>query len=235
MKSSESINNISAAIIQVQGNVKTVVKDGVNPFFQRNGKGTPYATLDAIIEALRDLLLKNKLSVIFAPAKDEDGLILLTRIQHESGEYFENILPLMVSKNDMQGFLAAVTYAKRISLGAFFNIATEVDDDGNKAAEAAPKSAMLAERSARPYQQKQPPAPVKQETKPEPQTNPEPQAKSEDANEKIMKYAISLGVANQLDFNVLVIGKYGKPVNFNEKTQAECKEFCEYLKTKVVQ
>lgn len=225
MKSSESITNISAAIIQVQGNVKTVVKDGINPFFQRNGKGTPYATLDAIIEALRDLLLKNKLSVIFAPAKHEDGLILVARVQHESGEYFENILPLMIQKNDMQGFLASVTYAKRIALGAFFNLATEVDDDGNKAAEAAPKTQPAKDLDLK----SKPP-------EPKPKTLPDVPVKSdskEDANEKVMKYAISLGVANQLDFNVLVIEKFGKPVNFNEKTKAECKDFCEYLKTKV--
>ena len=133
MKTSESIIKIAPAIVKAQGAIQTVAKDAENTFFKKqDGSGAKYATLDAIIEAIKKPLLDNELSVIQMPTNDESGKpCVITRIQHASGEYFENTTPLMFSKVDMQGFGSAVTYAKRYALGSFFNIATEVDDDAN--------------------------------------------------------------------------------------------------------
>lgn len=134
MKTSESIVKISVAVVAAQAQIKTVTKDGVNTFFKKpNGDGAPYATLDSIIEACKGPFEANKLAVIQVPTEVETKPVVITRVLHESGEYFEVVTPLILSKNDMQGFGAAVTYAKRFALGSFFNIATEVDDDGNAA------------------------------------------------------------------------------------------------------
>ena len=55
----------------------------------------------------------------------------------ESETMIECDVPLIVSKNDMQGMKSATTYAKRIGLESVTGVAPE-DDDGNEAANAAP-------------------------------------------------------------------------------------------------
>jgi len=138
MKTSNEITKVSSAIVKAQAAIKTVTKDAANTFFKKaDGSFAPYATLDAIIEACKEALAKNNLAVIQFPTEDGGKYFVTTRVQHESGEYFEDNTPLLLGKQDMQGFGAAVTYAKRFALGSFFNIATEVDDDGNKASEGA--------------------------------------------------------------------------------------------------
>ena len=58
----------------------------------------------------------------------------------ETGETVECRVPLIIAKNDMQGYGSAVTYARRYGLMGMAGIAPE-DDDGNAAAKAAPKPA----------------------------------------------------------------------------------------------
>lgn len=134
MKTSTEIKQISAAIVKAQAAIKTVTKEGINTFFKKpDGTGAPYATLDSIIEAIRGPIADNKLAVMQFPTTVNEKYVVTTRVQHESGEYFEEDTPLLLGKQDMQGFGAAVTYGKRFALGSFFNVATEVDDDGNAA------------------------------------------------------------------------------------------------------
>jgi hypothetical protein len=133
MKTSQEITKVSAAIVKAQGAIETVTKNGENTFFN----GAKYATLDAIIEVCKQPLKDNGLAVIQIPTGEVDNYKVITRVQHESGEFFESETPLLLGKKDMQGYGAAVTYAKRFALGSFFNIAAEVDDDGNAAAKGA--------------------------------------------------------------------------------------------------
>ena len=141
MKTSQEITKVSAAVVKAQAAIQTVTKDAENTFFKKpDGKGAAYATLDSIIEACKEPLAKNGLAVIQFPTGEGESYKVITRVQHESGEFFESETPLLLGKKDMQGYGAAVTYAKRFALGSFFNIATEVDDDGNKASEGAGKT-----------------------------------------------------------------------------------------------
>ena len=54
-------------------------------------------------------------------------------------------MPLIVGKNDMQGYGSAVTYARRYGLMCMAGIAPE-DDDGNAAVAARPKAERPAEK-----------------------------------------------------------------------------------------
>jgi hypothetical protein len=138
MKTSQEIAKVSAAVVKAQAAIETVTKDGQNTFFKKaDGTAAPYATLDAIIDACKKPLADNGLAVIQFPTGEGEAFKVITRVQHESGEYFESETPLLLGKKDMQGYGAAVTYAKRFALGSFFNIAAEVDDDGNAAAKGA--------------------------------------------------------------------------------------------------
>jgi hypothetical protein len=55
-------------------------------------------------------------------------------------------VPLIIGKNDMQGYKSASTYAKRIGLESLTGVAPE-DDDGTAAAKAAPVSARKVGRA----------------------------------------------------------------------------------------
>lgn len=123
MKTSEQVELIAAALIKAQANINHAGKDAQNPHFRND-----YASLESVIDASKKTLLDNEVTVIQAPG---DG-VLVTRLQHSSGQFIETELKLLLSKQDMQGLGSAITYARRYSLAAMLNIA-QVDDDGNLA------------------------------------------------------------------------------------------------------
>ena len=84
--------------------------------------------------------------------ENELGRFVETIMIHgESGEQLSCRVPLIVGKNDMQGYGSAVTYARRYGLMAMAGIAPE-DDDGNAAAKAAPKQEAPKKISAEQFQ-----------------------------------------------------------------------------------
>lgn len=132
MKTSESILKISPAVVAAQSSIETVIKNGKNTFFtNKEGKAAKYATLDAIIEATRKPLKENKLAVMQSPVEIEGRYFVVTRLQHESGEFMEFQTPCLLSQHTMQQFGSAITYAKRYALASLLNISTDEDDDGN--------------------------------------------------------------------------------------------------------
>lgn len=84
-------------------------------------------------------LSEQGIAVIQPPGEDSSGQFAETIFIHaESGEQLSCRIPLIVNKNDMQGYGSAITYARRYGLMAMAGIAPE-DDDGNAAAMSAPK------------------------------------------------------------------------------------------------
>lgn len=143
MNTSEQINELAKALAAAQGEMKAAAKDAQNPFFKSN-----YATLESVWNACREPLSKHGLSVVQVPTMDENGLQLVTRLCHASGQWIEGNLALKPSKDDLQGIGSAITYARRYMLGAMAGVATDADDDGNEA-------------STKTRTQKPAPAPVK--------------------------------------------------------------------------
>ena len=133
--------NIYAALAAAQMQMGKAIKDTKNEHF-----GKKYADLANVIEACIPALNANGIAV-YQPTIDEDGArYVKTILAHTSGETLECRVPLIVQKNDMQGYGSAVTYARRYGLMGMAGIAPE-DDDGNAAAKAAP---VTEERSAKP-------------------------------------------------------------------------------------
>ena len=128
MKTSESIAKISAAFVSAQAQMKHAQKDAKNPHFKND-----YATLESVLDAVKPALAQAKLAVIQATEARENGCVLVTRIMHESGEFYEYESPLILVKQDMQGLGSATTYQRRFTVAAIFGIA-QTDDDGNDAA-----------------------------------------------------------------------------------------------------
>ncbi len=126
--------SIAAALAKAQSEMGKALKDSNNPHFK-----SKYADLSSVTGACMPALNANGIAVIQPFHDDESGRYVKTILIHgATGETLECRVPLIVAKNDMQGFGSAATYARRYGLMAMAGIAPE-DDDGNAAAKAPPK------------------------------------------------------------------------------------------------
>jgi hypothetical protein len=131
VKISAQHKGIFAALASAQIAMGPALKDSANPAFK-----SKYADLASVMAACLPALNCNGIAVFQPTADDETGRYVKTILAHESGETLECRVPLIIGKNDMQGYGSAVTYARRYGLMSMAGIAPE-DDDGN-AAKAAP-------------------------------------------------------------------------------------------------
>lgn len=120
------------ALAAAQAQMGKAIKDANNPAFR-----SKYADLASVMDACLPALNANGVAVYQPTIDDETGRFVETILAHESGETIKCRVPLIVQKNDMQGYGSAVTYARRYGLMCMAGIAPE-DDDGNAAAKAAP-------------------------------------------------------------------------------------------------
>jgi len=129
MKTSESIKNLTVALLKAQTQTGSAIKGSKNPFFKSN-----YSDLPTIMEVVKDPLNDNGILVL-QPATHRDGKNFITTvlIHGESGEWMESETEVMCAKlNDAQNFGAGQTYARRFGLQSLLFIPCE-DDDGNTA------------------------------------------------------------------------------------------------------
>jgi hypothetical protein len=127
MKYSESIINISKALLEVNKEIGNIKQTAENPFYHSS-----YAPLSTILETIRPILNKNGLMILQDITSKDNNTIISTMILHSSGEWImQEGLCLPLEKLTPQGAGSAVTYGRRYSLSAMLNLATEEDDDGN--------------------------------------------------------------------------------------------------------
>ena len=124
---------LAGALAKAQAEMGKALKQNTNPAFR-----SKYADLGSVMDACLPALNKHGIAVIQPTVDDESGRYVETVLLHDSGETLRCRVPLIVQKNDMQGYGSAVTYARRYGLMCMAGIAPE-DDDGNAAAQAAPK------------------------------------------------------------------------------------------------
>jgi hypothetical protein len=124
MITSESILNISPALLKAQSTMGNAIKDAKNPFFKSS-----YADLNAVREVCHTPLNENGITVL----QIINGDFVETTLLHESGEFIQGATRIVCkSQNNPQDYGSAVTYARRYGLQAFLSIGAE-DDDGNRA------------------------------------------------------------------------------------------------------
>jgi len=142
------MKTIATSLAAAQINMGKALKQSNNPHFR-----SKYADLGSVMDACLPALNEHGIAVIQPTGEDEQGRFVETILIHgESGEQLSCRVPLIVSKNDMQGYGSAVTYARRYGLMAMAGIAPE-DDDGNAAAKAAPKQEPPKPISAEQFQE----------------------------------------------------------------------------------
>lgn len=150
MKHSEQFTSIAAALAAAAANFAPIQRNKTVEVKTRAG-GTytfTYATLDAIVAAVRPALSANGLVLVQSVVYEEithstaDGIriereeLLETRLIHSSGEWFSNTTPVLISdgENSAQAYGSGITYARRYGITQLLCIVADEDDDGNAAA-----------------------------------------------------------------------------------------------------
>jgi hypothetical protein len=135
MEHSESIVTIAEALSKAQAEMPVVTKDSENPFLHNK-----FASLGAIIEAVRPVLKKHGLAFIQFPVSeiDRQGITLVGSegvLMHSSGEWVSNrvLFPLGEEKGKSVAQVGGslVTYARRYQITGMLGIVTEEDTDGS--------------------------------------------------------------------------------------------------------
>jgi hypothetical protein len=101
--------------------------DSSNPHFR-----SKFSSYQQCCDTLRGPLTKNGIALPdFRPGLVGGQWVVVGTLRHTSGQYITGIAPLYNPKADMQGFGAAMTYAKRTLLMALAGgFSGEPDDDG---------------------------------------------------------------------------------------------------------
>lgn len=128
MNKSENIGELAAALCKAQAAFPAICKDREVTAGKYSFK---YATLDAIISAVRKPLSDNGLSFVQSVAQGQGGLLVDTLLAHTSGQWIETTTPVKVDGTNNQAIGSAQTYGKRYALSAILGIVADEDDDGN--------------------------------------------------------------------------------------------------------
>ena len=135
MDASEQINELAAALAKAQGQITPAKYDAQNPHLKNR-----YTTLAAVWDVIRKPLSDNGLSVVQVVTTETDGMFLLTRLMHSSGQYIQAVYPITAGDgrgiSGAQAVGSALTYARRYSLTALVGVVSDDDDDGNAAGDA---------------------------------------------------------------------------------------------------
>lgn len=118
-------SNIYAALCAAQAEFTAPKRATENSHFKSN-----YADLAAVVDAVKPALNKHGIAYFHVPTRDEFGMGMKTTLRHaKSGTEISADVPLLLGKQDMQGYKAATTYAKRIGLESTTGVAPDDDDD----------------------------------------------------------------------------------------------------------
>jgi ERF superfamily len=143
MNKSDSISELSTALVAAQSKLAGVQMNATNPFFK-----SKYADLGAIIEAARVPLSDNGLAVSQLTGSDNGSISLTTILMHKSGQWLESTISMPIGdekgRSLAQSAGAIITYLRRYSYAAIVGAYADEDTDGNganDAKKAAPKVA----------------------------------------------------------------------------------------------
>ena len=134
MTHSETLGKLGAALALAQACMEGAKKSSKNPFFKSD-----YADLASVLDACREPLTANNLSVVQLPVSDAEGRIgISTTLLHSSGEWISGAIYVKPrAETDPQVAGSILTYLRRYGLSAAAGVA-QVDDDGHAGAHTAP-------------------------------------------------------------------------------------------------
>lgn len=129
METSSEIIEIIKALNSMQGEMRGVAKDAINPHFKNR-----YLSLDAVWDSIKLPLFSNGLCVVQDVTSQGSTVSVETRVFHISGQWMKfGPLVMPLGKLDPQSIGSATTYAKRYSLCSALGVVADIDDDGQHA------------------------------------------------------------------------------------------------------
>lgn len=162
MQKSDSIANLTVALVEAQKAYKPLIKKTINPFFNKK-----YADLAEVIECTQPALNANGLAIIQFPYFEDGKAGVETVLVHTSGEYMSERALIPGEQKNPQTFGIAVSYQRRYSWGAVAGIAPEDDDDGNGlSGKDNPPAKTLPKVDQKPAKAKEEPRPGEKKSKP---------------------------------------------------------------------
>ena len=131
MRTSETIAEIAAALVEAQADIKHPHKNASNPHLRNK-----FADLQAVIDSTRPALAKHGIAVVQFATGADANIGICTRLLHASGEWIEAdiSMPLVERKglNLEQAAGCALTYLRRYAWQTACGVTAEPDDDGNE-------------------------------------------------------------------------------------------------------
>lgn len=122
------MKDIAAALNKAQASMGAAKKGAKNPFFK-----STYADLNSVIEAVKEPLNDNGITILQRHALTEHGPVVRTTLLHVSGQAIESDTPIITAKEkDPQALGSAISYARRYGLQSLLSLPAD-DDDGESA------------------------------------------------------------------------------------------------------
>ena len=116
----------TADLVAALAELDNVKANKVNPGFKNR-----YVSLDALLDAIKPVLLSHNLALIQTLISEEGKVGINTAFLHASGERFDfGRLMVKAEGLDAQKIGGAITYIRRQSIQTACGISVDLDDDG---------------------------------------------------------------------------------------------------------
>ena len=127
MQRSDTIGELAKALAAANLEITNPALDAVNPHFKSR-----YASLGAIINAVRLPLARHGISAVQTVSTDGGAVGVTTTLLHASGEWMaETAMSALPDRATVQQLGSVITYLRRYALASITGIVGEDDDDGN--------------------------------------------------------------------------------------------------------
>ncbi len=121
---SDQLDKLFTALAKAQGDIGPAMTNKFNEFFKHG-----YADLGACLNAMREPLSKNGLSLIQIPLPIVDKFVSLkTILGHTTGQFITSTFGVMMAKDTPQEFGLVLTYLRRYSACSMVGVAQEDND-----------------------------------------------------------------------------------------------------------
>lgn len=145
MKTSEKTESIMPAFYKAQKEMGELIKDSINP-----GYRSEFASLGAVLAVTQKAYEDNEIVITQDTEAMADGVIVVTRLIHSSGQWIESTCPVFMSKKDAQTTGSAISYGRRYGLKNLAGLIEKDDDDDGAGASDVDQSKRRDEETLRP-------------------------------------------------------------------------------------
>jgi hypothetical protein len=147
----EATKELNAALSKAQGAFKPIVKNCTAKVRMKAGGeySFDYADLQAILEATREALVANGLSI----SSRLSGHVIIAELRHAGGGIVSSQLQIPASFERPQDLGSILTYYRRYMIAGLLGVASEDDDDANSVPSSGAERFQIDKRTQQPHPQ----------------------------------------------------------------------------------